>query len=110
MQKCRVWQLNQEAESQRIFTPLEDYTRKHGAPQMGDYHTVFDGEVETNDLEALYTKFNNVHPESYTGHSLSMSDVVELYDDSGSSYHYCDVFGFEEISFHTPQQKQEMQL
>jgi len=34
-----------------------------------------------------------------------MSDVVELYDDSGSSFHYVDRFGFKEISFRPREQE-----
>ena len=77
---------------------------------MSDYQTVYDGEVETNDLEALYTKFNTAHPPGYAGHSLSMSDVLELYDENGSSFFYCDRFGFQEIGFTPPEQTQTMQL
>jgi hypothetical protein len=39
-----------------------------------------------------------------------MSDVLELYDENGSSFHYCDRFGFEEISFAPPAQTQTMQF
>ena len=48
------------------YTHLDVYKRQ-----------VYDGAVETNDLEALYTTFNTEWPEGYTGHSLSMSDVLE---------------------------------
>ena len=34
-----------------------------------------------------------------------MSDVVELYDGSGSSFHYVDRFGFREIGFDPPGQE-----
>jgi len=34
-----------------------------------------------------------------------MSDVVELYDGLGSSFHYVDRFGFKEISFRSPEQE-----
>ena len=39
-----------------------------------------------------------------------MSDVVELYDAQGSEYHYCDRFGFEQISFEGPEQTQTMDM
>ena len=58
---------------------------------------VYEGAVKTNDLEELYELFNIQHPEDYTGHSLSMSDILELYDDSGSIYHYVDRCGFQEV-------------
>ncbi|MDO0825560.1 YodL domain-containing protein [Desulfosporosinus nitroreducens] len=41
---------------------------------------------ESNSLEAIYSKFNSNHPPGYTGHSLSISDVVELYDGEGSEF------------------------
>ena len=110
LKSCRVWQLKPESDVRMRFISLDEFKKEYGTPQMSDYQTVFDGEVETNDLEALYTKFNVAHPPGYTGHSLSMSDVLELYDDSGSSFHYCDRFGFKEISFEPPAQAQAMQL
>ena len=66
--------------------------------------------METNNLEALYTKFNIDHPPGYAGHSLSMSDVLELYDENGSNFFYCDRFGFQEIGFTSSEQTQTMQL
>lgn len=77
---------------------------------MRDYEAVYDGEVESNDLESIYAKFNIEHPEGFTGHSLSMSDVLELYDDTGSEFHYVDRFGFKQINFKPPTQTQSMQL
>lgn len=110
LKSCRVWQLNPESDVRMRFISLDEFQKEYGAPQMSDYQTVFDGEVETNHLEALYTKFNTAHPPGYAGHSLSMSDVLELYDESGSTYHYCDRFGFKEITFEPPAQTQAMQL
>ena len=110
LKSCRVCQLNPESDIRIRFISLGDFCKTFGEPQMSDYQTVYDGEVETNDLEALYTKFNIAHPPGYAGHSLSMSDVLELYDENGSSFHYCDRFGFEEISFAPPAQAQTMQL
>ena len=110
LKSCRVWQLKPESDVRMRFISLDEFTKGYGAPQMADYQTVYDGEVETNDLEALYTKFNINHPPGYAGHSLSMSDVLELYDDSGSTYHYCDRFGFQKIAFEPPAQAQAMQL
>ncbi|WP_417765051.1 YodL domain-containing protein [Sinanaerobacter sp. ZZT-01] len=92
------------------FISLADFCKLFGKPKMSDYQIVYDGEVETNDLEALYTKFNTAHPPGYAGHSLSMSDVLELYGENGSSFFYCDRFGFQEIGFIPLEQTQTMQL
>ncbi len=110
LKSCRVWQLSPESDIRKRFISLDEVQKSFGAPQLSDYQTVYDGEVETNDLEALYTKFNINHPPGYAGHSLSISDVLELYDDSGSTFHYCDRFGFKEIPFEPPAQTQAMQL
>ena len=43
-----------------------------------------------------------------------MSDVLELYDETGSTFHYVDRFGFKQVSFEQPGQQmahtQTMQL
>ncbi len=102
--------LKPESDLKMRFSSLSDFCKSFGEPKMSDYQTVYDGEVETNNLEALYTKFNVDHPPGYAGHSLSMSDVLELYDESGSSFFYCDRFGFQKIGFTPPEQTQTMQL
>ena len=81
-------------------------TERIGELDASNYRMVYDGQVETNDLEALYTKFNIDHPPGYEGHSLSMSDVLELYDYEGSTFYYCDRFGFKEVPFQEPGQEQ----
>lgn len=110
LKNCRVWQLKSESDLQMRFISLADFCKSFGEPKMSDYQIVYDGEVETNDLEALYTKFNTAHPPGYAGHSLSMSDVLELYDENGGSFFYCDRFGFQKIGFAPPEQTQTMQL
>jgi hypothetical protein len=92
------------------FIGYDEMAEKFGEPNMRDYDAVYDGEVETNDLESIYAKFNVEHPEGFTGHSLSMSDVVELYDEAGSKFHYVDRFGFKQIGFKPPAQTQTMRL
>jgi hypothetical protein len=73
---------------------------------------VYDGQIDTNDLEAIWTKFNTSRPAGYTGYSLSMSDVIELYDGAGSEFHYVDRFGFKRVGFegHQPEQAQGMAM
>lgn len=48
-------------------------------------------------LEILFEMFNAHRPEDFTGHSLSVSDVVELIVDDKSEYYYCDSFGWEKL-------------
>lgn len=110
LKNCRVWQLNPDVDIHMKFIGYDELCQSFGPPDPANYQCVFDGAVDTNDLEALYTKFNMDHPSSYTGHSLSMSDVVELYDDLGSTFHYVDRFGFKQVDFEPPGQQMSPQM
>jgi hypothetical protein len=99
LKRCRIHQLKPDTDVMIKFIGYDKLKEHFGEPDPDNYIAVYDGEVETNDLEEIYAKFNLDHPPGYEGHSLSMSDVVELYNDSGSSFHYVDWLGFREISF-----------
>ena len=45
-------------------------------------------------LEDIYRTFNLDRPADFTGHSLSVSDVVVLNSSGKEEAHYCDSFGF----------------
>ena len=106
LKSCRVWQLKPNVDPMMKFIGYDEMLKDFGDPDQDNYRMVYDGEVETNNLEELFAKFNLDHPPGFEGHSLSMSDVVELYDASGSSFHYVDRFGFKEISFQPQEQEQ----
>lgn len=48
-------------------------------------------------LEDIYTRFNIDRPADFTGHSLSVSDVVVLHQDGENTSHYVDAVGYREI-------------
>ena len=48
-------------------------------------------------LEEIYARFNFMKPEFFTGHSLSMSDIVGLKQNGRITFHYVDSFGFPEV-------------
>lgn len=48
-------------------------------------------------LEELYAKFNVSCPNDFTGHSLSVSDIVALRQNGVVSCHYVDSIGFQEL-------------
>lgn len=112
IKNCRVWQLKPEVDIYKKFIGYDQLLQRFGPPQREDYQLVFDGEVETNDLEELYEKFNLSHPSGYSGYSLSISDLLELYDENGSTFHYVDRIGFQEVELapSAPQMGQNLQL
>ena len=59
----------------------------------------FENECDRYCLELIYNRFNDTLPKDYVGRSVSPSDVIELYDEDGSRYYYCDICNFCEVSF-----------
>lgn len=53
-------------------------------------------------LEEIYARFNFMKPEFFTGHSLSMSDIVGLKQNGRITFHYVDSFGFPEVKGFLP--------
>ena len=54
-------------------------------------------------LEQQFQIYNTGRPDDFTGHSLSVSDIVALKRGGEISYHYVDAFGFREVpNFHPP--------
>ena len=61
-------------------------------PETGNQVSVMDI------LEDLFVKFNVNRPLDFKGHSLSMSDVIELEYESGKKeLYYCDRFGWKQV-------------
>ena len=48
-------------------------------------------------LEELYAKFNVSRPDDFTGHNLSVSDIMALRQNGVVSCHYVDSIGFQEL-------------
>ena len=52
--------------------------------------------------EEIYARFNFMKPEFFTGHGLSMSDIVGLKQNGRITFHYVDSFGFPEVKDFLP--------
>ncbi len=48
--------------------------------------------------EVIFYMFNVRRPEDFTGHSLSMSDVIEIHSRGRSYFYYCDMCGFVRVA------------
>ena len=94
-----IYQLKDSAETRDIRFMDMDYLKKEGIPvSRENYILVYTGELkEGMSLEDIYTKFNVDHPADFTGHSLSVSDVVVLHQDGENTSHYVDSVGYREI-------------
>lgn len=94
-----IYQLKDSEETRDIRFMDMDYLEKEGIPVSRENYTlVYTGELkEGMSLEDIYTKFNIDHPADFTGHSLSVSDVVVLHQDGENTSHYVDSVGYREI-------------
>lgn len=100
----RVYQMSGRTLREKGFLPYDQTIQMFGMVDPEDYHCVFEGNLHIQNLEDIFAALNqDKKPENYTGHSLSMADVVELVTREGSTFHYCDRYGFQEIPFQ-PQQ------
>ena len=76
-----------------------DFVKRHGMEvNRADYELVYTAPLTEKDtLEAIYERFNIQRPADFTGHSLSVSDVVVLNDGSTVKAYYVDSIGFAEL-------------
>lgn len=96
--RVRIHQLKPQATQEKKFIPYSLLCERFGAIDPEDYQVVFDGQLGTEDLNKLYEIFNAPDlPADHTGHRLSVSDVVELYDQDGSKTWYVDEVGFKPV-------------
>ena len=88
------------------FEPLGRLQARGLSVSKDNYELVYSAPLHGIDtLEDIYRKFNQDHPADFTGHSLSVSDVVVLTHGDRQTAHYCDSFGFTKV----PQFLQEQQ-
>ena len=94
-----IYQLKDAEETRDIRFMNMDYLEKEGiSVSRENYTLVYTGELkEGMSLEDIYTQFNIDHPADFTGHSLSVSDVVVLHQDGENTSHYVDSVGYREI-------------
>ena len=102
--KINIYQINQDRGTQRLKFMGLDAVRKvlrSAEPDCAAYDKVYSGDVKCRNLEDIFTLFHSGRPEGFRGHSLSVSDVVEVEDAAGITpgFYFCDSFGFKEIPF-----------
>lgn len=102
-----IWQLKDAPENRPIqfadyaFASLYRLTESR-------YNKVYEdvADADTDSLDKIFTKFNIAHPADFTGHSLSMSDIVVINQGGKKTAHYVDTWGFQEVKGFVQPQKQ----
>ena len=103
-----IYQLRRDPELAELRFMNSQYLRERGLePAFDHYEAVYsgsllsDGSTEAR-LDDLYMKFNTAHPQDFTGHSLSVSDIVVLRQQGAVSSHYVDSVGFAQLPAFLP--------
>ena len=84
------------------FSSMRELERMGLEPNIDHYEVVYTAPLlpykdQNTMLEELYAKFNVSRPDDFTGHSLSVSDIVALRQNGVVSCHYVDSIGFQEL-------------
>ena len=115
-----IYQLKRDDATADLRFMNSNYLKEKGVePQYENYELVYTGALtqdgtQIDKLEGLYRVFNIEHPQDFTGHSLSVSDIVALKQAGVVSYHYVDSIGYKELhnfrNTDNPLKNAEMQL
>lgn len=102
--KIKIYQINSDRDKNRMMFMAHDSLEKfQGSPEVDSkiYDRVYEKTVPCSTLEEVYQMFNFDRPVDFKGHSLSVSDVVEVSesDTVAAGFYFCDSFGFKEVVF-----------
>lgn len=106
--KFSIYQLK-DSEDLRYhrFTPMNQLAADSLNINADNYNQVYAAPLlQGETLEDIFRQFNHAHPHDFTGHSLSISDVVVLERDGVTTAHYVDTLGFTELPSFLENEKQ----
>ena len=92
--KIRVFQLKDA--SPLTFMNFDETVKKGGVKDK-DYRQVYGGTVFAKDLEDVFRICNTDLPYGYHGHSLSVSDVVQVCEGENKGFYYVDPIGWQKL-------------
>lgn len=104
-----IYQLKRTDDTAELLFMSSSYLKEHDLDiSYGNYDAVYAGQLSGADsptkmLDDLYMKFNAEHPQDFTGHSLSVSDIVALRQNGVVSCHYVDSVGFADVPAFLPE-------
>ena len=94
-----IYQIKEgEGTRQYRFESLEHLDANGLSVEPDNYNLTYTAPLNANEtLNSIYEKFNTAHPDDFTGHSLSVSDIVILRQNGEPTAHYVDPIGFKTL-------------
>ena len=104
--EIRIYQINSDRDTDGYKFMGMDWVKKHWGEQGVDseiYDKVYEGTIDGSSLEDVFCTFNFSRPVGFKGHSLSVSDIVEVIQSSETEpgFYFCDSIGFQKVEFDT---------
>lgn len=97
----KIFQINSQKDKNNIMFMGYHVFKKYDIPfDFTIYDEVWEGVVPKDcTLKDIFKIFNIAHPSNYKGHSLSVSDIVEVIELNNvkSGFYYCDNFGWKKL-------------
>ncbi len=86
--RVKIYQINADKDSNNVKFRDYDFTMNHGGVDPSVYKCVFAGDIEAKSLDDIYIALNAPMPRpgTFQGHSLSLSDVIEIVGDVPEVY------------------------
>ena len=108
-ERFAIYQIDHGSKAMEYLFMGMDFVKSQGMEvTAGDYQCVYSGILQPSDnLDTLYSVFNQNHPADFRGHSMSVSDVVITNQNGDLRAFYVDSFGFTELPDFV-KQRQEM--
>ena len=102
--EIRIYQINSDRDADGYQYMGMDWIMKHWGEQGVDskiYDKVYEGAIHGSTLEDVFCAFNFSRPNGFQGHSLSVSDIVEVIQSTEvePGFYFCDNIGFQKVQF-----------
>lgn len=108
--ECRlsIYHLDEKGSGKdQLFVGMEDLQKKGITVTADQYQCVYSSRYLPNEnMDAIYSIFNDDPPADYKVHSLSVSDVVIMNQDGDMKAYFVDRFGFQELPEFAEERKQ----
>ena len=98
--KVRIFQIDHEKDKQKVrFENYENTLKIAGKISPKNYRQIYGGELIADNLDDVFVICNSdKKPPGYCGHSLSVSDVIEVCEDKNKGFYFVDSFGFKKLN------------
>lgn len=94
-----IYQISDDSPGREYKFMNRSFMEKHGYQALReDYQLVYtDWLLSEETLDSIYERFNTNHPADFTGHSLSVSDVVVFNENGTVKAYFVDSISFQEL-------------